>query len=61
MLLSRLEAAQQEIQQLQGKIEVQAHDLKLLHEQQRAFYEDLDKRLTQISSGKDTKPKNIYS
>ncbi|MBS0359011.1 MAG: tol-pal system protein YbgF [Proteobacteria bacterium] len=54
MLLSRLEAAQQEIQQLQGKLEVQAHDLKLLHEQQRAFYEDLDKRLTQLSSGKDT-------
>jgi len=45
VLLEKLSQMQQEIQQLRGKVEVQAHDLKLLNDQQRAFYQDLDKRL----------------
>lgn len=45
-LLDKIHGLQQEIQELRGQIEVQAHDLKLLQEQQLAFYKDLDARLT---------------
>ena len=46
VLLSKIEALEQEIQELRGKLEVQAHDLKLLNEQQQAFYKDVDARLS---------------
>lgn len=46
VLLSRLHALEQEVQQLRGQLEVQAHDFKLLQQQQLAFYKDLDSRLS---------------
>lgn len=50
VLLSRLHALEQEVQQLRGQLEVQAHDFKLLQQQQLAFYKDLDSRLSKGSS-----------
>lgn len=44
-LLEKIQQLQQEIQELRGQLEVQAHDLKLLQQQQVAFYKDLDARL----------------
>ena len=44
-LLDKLQGMQQEIQELRGQLEVQAHDLKLLQQQQLTFYKDLDARL----------------
>jgi tol-pal system protein YbgF len=44
-LLTKVQGLQQEIQELRGQLEVQAHDLKLLQQQQLAFYKDLDARL----------------
>jgi tol-pal system protein YbgF len=44
-LLNKVQGLQQEIQELRGQLEVQAHDLKLLQQQQLSFYKDLDARL----------------
>lgn len=44
-LIDKVQTLQQEIQELRGQLEVQAHDLKLLQQQQVAFYKDLDARL----------------
>ncbi|HBI21657.1 MAG TPA: tol-pal system protein YbgF [Legionella sp.] len=44
-LLDKIQGLQQEIQELRGQLEVQAHTLKLLQEQQLSFYKDLDARL----------------
>lgn len=44
-LLDKVQGLQQEIQELRGQLEVQAHDLKLLQEQLLSFYKDLDARL----------------
>ena len=44
-LLDKVQGLQQEVQELRGQLEVQAHDLKLLKEQQLSFYKDLDARL----------------
>lgn len=44
-LLNKIQGLQQDIQELRGQLEVQAHDLKLLQEQQLAFYKDLDARV----------------
>lgn len=44
-LIDKIQGLQQEIQELRGQLEVQAHDLKLLQQQQVAFYKDLDSRL----------------
>ena len=44
-LLDKVQGLQQEVQELRGQLEVQAHDLKLLQQQQLAFYKDLDARL----------------
>lgn len=49
-LLDRLKGMQQEIQELRGQLEIQAHELKLLQQQQLAFYKDLDKRLSHADS-----------
>lgn len=46
MLLDKVQGLQQEIQELRGQLEVQAHDLKLLQQQQLAFYKDVDARLS---------------
>ena len=45
VLLDKVQGLQQEIQELRGQLEVQAHDLKLLQEQQLSFYKDLDARV----------------
>ncbi|GGI82876.1 tol-pal system protein YbgF [Legionella impletisoli] len=50
LLLDRVQHLQQEVQELRGQLEVQAHDLKLLQQQQLAFYKDLDSRLSNHSS-----------
>ena len=52
-LLDKIQGLQQEIQELRGQLEVQAHTLKLLQEQQLSFYKDLDARL------RDTPEKGI--
>lgn len=52
MLLDKVQGLQQEIQELRGQLEVQAHDLKLLQQQQLAFYKDLDARLPTTSASK---------
>ncbi|MGC1181324.1 tol-pal system protein YbgF [Legionella sp.] len=44
-LVNKIQSLQQELQELRGQLEVQAHDLKLLQQQQVAFYKDLDMRL----------------
>ena len=44
-LIDKIQALQQNIQELRGQLEVQAHDLKLLQQQQVAFYKDLDARI----------------
>lgn len=45
-LLDKVQGLQQEIQELRGQLEIQAHDLKLLQEQQLSFYKDLDARIS---------------
>lgn len=44
-LIDQIHALQKEVQELRGQVEVQAHDLKLLQQQQLSFYKDLDGRL----------------
>ncbi|MCE0724322.1 MULTISPECIES: tol-pal system protein YbgF [Legionella] len=53
-LIDKIQSLQQEIQELRGQLEVQAHDLKLLQQQQVAFYKDLDARLSGSSSAKSS-------
>jgi tol-pal system protein YbgF len=45
LLLSQIAALRQELNELRGQLEVQSHDLKLLKEEQLAYYKDLDSRL----------------
>lgn len=47
---SKLEKVQLQIQQLQGQLEVQNHDLTQLKDQVRNFYQDLDGRITKLQS-----------
>lgn len=49
-LIEKILSLQQEVQELRGQLEVQAHDLKLLQQQQVAFYKDLDSRLGNAAS-----------
>ncbi|HAT8179523.1 TPA: tol-pal system protein YbgF [Legionella pneumophila] len=49
-LIDKIQQLQKEIQELRGQLEVQAHDLKLLQQQQVAFYKDLDSRLSNSST-----------
>lgn len=55
-LIGEVQKLQQEVQELRGQLEVQAHDLKLLQQQQVAFYKDLDSRLTS-GTGKSAQTK----
>jgi tol-pal system protein YbgF len=48
-LVGKYNDLEQQIQQLRGQLETQTHELKLLNEQQKKFYEDLDQRLSRIS------------
>lgn len=52
LLLSKLNALQQQIQQMHGQLEVQAHQIEALQKQQQDYYKDLDSR---ISSGQASK------
>lgn len=54
-LLNKLQGLQQDIQELRGQLEVQAHELKALQEQQLSFYKDLDARLRNDVPLKTTK------
>lgn len=49
-LIDKVATLQKEIQELRGQLEVQAHDLKLLQQQQLSFYKDLDSRLSTTAS-----------
>lgn len=55
-LIDKIQSLQQEVQELRGQLEVQAHDLKLLQQQQVAFYKDLDSRLANVPAKSQTKP-----
>jgi len=57
-LLNKLQTLQQEVQELRGQLEVQAHDLKLLQQQQLTFYKDLDARLHNLTSNANDQPNN---
>lgn len=57
MLLAKVQGLQQEVQELRGQLEVQAHDLKLLQQQQLTFYKDIDARLQRSSSAVATTKK----
>ena len=48
-LLNQIQSLQKEVQDLRGQIEVQAHELKVLKEQQLTFYKDIDTRLHSVS------------
>lgn len=45
-LIDKILALEKEVQELRGQLEVQAHDLKTLQQQQLTFYKDLDARIT---------------
>lgn len=45
-MIDKIQTMQREIQELRGQLEVQAHDLKVLQQQQLSFYKDLDTRLS---------------
>ena len=45
-LLNKIQGLQQEVQELRGQLDMQAHDLKRLQDQQMSFYKDLDARLS---------------
>lgn len=47
-LPQKIEAMRQEIQQLNGRLQVQQHDIKVLENQQRSFYQDLNRRIQQM-------------
>ncbi len=47
-LMQKMQSMQQEIQDLRGQLEVTQHDLKMLRQQQQAFYQDLDTRVAQL-------------
>ncbi len=52
---------QQQLAQVRGQLQVQSHDLKLLNDQQRSFYQDLDQRINKLnqfsgSSGNSNPP-----
>ena len=46
-LVNKLQSLQKEVQELRGQLEVQAHELEELKQQQLAYYQDLDNRLNQ--------------
>jgi len=46
-LPEKIEALQQEVAQLRGQLEVQAHDLKMLKEQQQQYDQNLGSRIAQ--------------
>jgi tol-pal system protein YbgF len=51
-LLAKFNQMQQEMQKLRGQLEVQSYELKKLKQQQQTYYNDLDLRISTLSSGK---------
>lgn len=51
---ARIEELQQQVAQLQGQLEVQTHDLKMLSDAQKNYYQDLDQRLKQNQASSAT-------
>lgn len=49
-MLSRLDTLQQQLQKMQGDLEVQQHDLQALRQHQRDLYLDLDRRLRKLEA-----------
>lgn len=49
-MLSRIDALQQEVQDLRGQLEVQTHKAEGLEQRQREIYLDVDRRLRQIET-----------
>lgn len=61
-LIEKVQSLQKEVQELRGQLEVQAHDLKMLQQQQLAFYKDLDARLgTTAANAASAKPSTELS
>lgn len=58
-LLDKLQGMKQEIQELRGQLELQAHELTQLKQQQLAFYKDLDARLGNSNVASATSPKPV--
>lgn len=50
-MLDRLDTLQQQLQKMQGDLEVQQHDLQALRKHQRDLYLDLDRRLRKLEAG----------
>ena len=46
----RINDLQQTLQQLQGQLQQQQHDIKLLNQQQRDFYQDIDQRISRLKN-----------
>jgi tol-pal system protein YbgF len=55
-LIAQVLSLQKEVQELRGLVEVQAHELKLLKEQQITFYKDLDARLHNTNPAASSQP-----
>lgn len=55
-MLQQVQALQQQVQQLQGQLEDQTHSFQQLQQQQKQQYQDLDNRITQLSSAKGSLP-----
>jgi tol-pal system protein YbgF len=49
-IVMRLEALQQEVQQLRGQLELQAHEMEAQKKRQRELYLDIDRRLSEGGS-----------
>lgn len=49
-LSSKIDNMEQQVQQLNGQLEVQAHNLESLTEEQKKFYQDLDQRLAALKT-----------
>lgn len=48
-LLSRMGELQETIQKMQGDLELQAHRIETLEQQQKAFYQDIDQRINMMN------------
>ena len=48
---SKQQQTQQQLQQLNGQIQMQSHTIQVMRQQLRTFYQDLNQRLTQLQSG----------
>ncbi len=52
----QINALRQEIQQLNGQLQMQEHDIQVLGKQQRSFYQDLNSRVQQLIGSGNVSP-----